>query len=501
MTMHRTTLLLLVFIAVVVSGTVCAAEKEPRQVAPTIVTMQFPEAFGEMQRPVVEFDHKAHTEALEAEGCETCHRVDEKGVLIPLLKSAFEIDNRDDLIDAVHNSCVGCHRERSVKTLAAGPITCGECHVRRRPGVSVRAAMAFDYSLHARHAKAFEDKCENCHHVYDEATKELKYEKGKEEGCRSCHGTVDEERKLSLANASHRACISCHLKRIRSEQDSGPMLCAGCHDFEQRNAIEKLEEVPRLVRGQPDTLWVHGADAKMATVAFNHLGHEPVTGSCSTCHHQTLKPCDECHTFAGSPEGAGVTMAQAYHRSSSEHSCVGCHAQQMAEKQCAGCHQLVSESPADRTCVICHNGPPPGSSALETAPTLVDLRLDPLPIPSDDYPETVVIEFLVDTYEASTLPHAKIVGKLDEMIRESKLAGRFHADTETLCGGCHHHSPVGTRPPPCRACHSGEAEAARDRPGLKVAYHRQCIGCHVAMNIQKQGCTDCHAARAEEVES
>ena len=80
------------------------------------------------------------------------------------------------------------------ETLAAGPITCGECHVRRGPGVSVRAAMAFDYSLHGRHTKAFEDKCENCHHVYDEAIKELKYEKGKEEGCRSCHGTVDEER-------------------------------------------------------------------------------------------------------------------------------------------------------------------------------------------------------------------------------------------------------------------------------------------------------------------
>jgi len=145
--------------------------------------------------------------------------------------------------------------------------------------------------------------------------------------------------------------------------------------------------------------------------------------------------------------------------------------------------------------VVCHSGPPPGSQALETTPTQVDLRLDPLPNPSDDYPETSVIESLVDTYEASTLPHAKIVGKLDEIVRESTLAGRFHTDTATLCSGCHHHSPVGTRPPPCRACHSGEADATRDFPRLKVAYHRQCIGCHIAMNIQKQGCTDCHAAR------
>ena len=491
----------LVLIAILVSGVGFAAEEPPRQVTPATVTMQFPEAFGEMQRPAVEFDHKAHTEALEVEGCETCHRIDDKGVLIPLMKLGLEIDNRDDLIDAYHESCLGCHRDRSDETLAAGPITCGECHVRRGPGVSVRAAMAFDYSLHGRHTKAFEDKCENCHHVYDEAIKELKYEKGKEEGCRSCHGAVDEERKLSLANASHRACISCHLKRIRLELDSGPMLCSGCHDLEQQSAIKRLEEVPRLMRGQPDTLWIHGADAKTAAVAFDHLSHEPVTGSCSTCHHQTLKPCDECHSFLGSPEGSGVTMAQAYHLSLSEHSCVGCHAQKTSEKQCAGCHFTSSESPAELTCVVCHNGPAPGSQALEIAPILVDRRLDPLPIPSDDYPETVVIEALVDKYEASKLPHAKIVAKLDDIVRESKLAGRFHVDTEMLCSGCHHHSPVGTRPPPCRACHSGSVETTRDRPGLKVAYHRQCVGCHIAMDIQKQGCTDCHAARAEEVES
>ena len=496
--MHRTTLPLLVLICVLASGTIFASEQAPRQVAPATVTMQLPPTFGEMQRPAIEFDHSAHTEALEAQGCETCHRIDDKGVLIPQLKMGLEIVERDDLIDAYHDSCIGCHRERAADALSSGPVTCGECHVRRQPGVSTRAAMFFDYSLHARHAKAFEDKCENCHHVYDEAAKELKYEKGKEEGCASCHGDVDEERKLSLSNASHRACISCHLRRIRAEQEAGPMLCVGCHDLETQNAIETLEEIPRLVRGQADMIWIHNVDAKSATVAFNHLAHEPVTGSCSTCHHQTLKPCDECHSLPGSTEGAGVTMAEAYHLSSSEHSCVGCHAVETARPQCAGCHHVMSPGPADRTCVVCHSGPPPGSQALETAPTPVDLRLDPLPNPSDDYPETLVIESLVDAYEASKLPHAKIVGKLDEIVRESTLAGRFHTDTATLCSGCHHHSPVGTRPPPCRACHSGEADATRDMPGLKVAYHRQCIGCHIAMNIQKQGCTDCHAAREVE---
>jgi hypothetical protein len=497
MTMKRN----VVLIAVLVSGAVFAAEQVPRQIAPATVTMQFPTAFGDLQRPAVEFDHKAHTKALEAEGCETCHRIDDKGQLIPKMASILDIDNRDDLIDAYHDACIGCHRDRSDKHLKSGPLACGECHVRRGPGVSTRVPMAFDYSLHARHSKAFDDKCENCHHVYDEATKELKYEKGKEEACGSCHGEIDEQRKLSLANASHRACVSCHLRRIRMDLDAGPTLCAGCHDLERRAAIKQLEEVPRLKRGQPDTLWISNVDAKTAAVGFDHLGHEPTTGSCSTCHHQTLKACDECHTLTGSPEGSDVTTVEAYHLSSSEHSCVGCHTLQTVDKKCAGCHHTLTETPAERTCVVCHNGPAPGSPALEIAPTISDPGLDALPTLSDSFPETVTIDFLIDKYEASLLPHAKIVNKLDTMVRENKLARRFHGDTATLCSGCHHHTPAATRPPGCRACHSAATDPARDQPDLKVAYHRQCVGCHIAMHIEKQGCTDCHKERAEEVAS
>ena len=499
MTMYRKTLPLLVVIAVVVAGIVGATENEPRTIMPATVVMQFPDTFGEMQRPAVEFNHAAHTTALEKQGYEACHRIDDNGVLIPSVAAVAEIDARETLIDAYHDSCMKCHTERAGDALATGPVTCGECHVRRHPGVSVRSAMSFDYSLHARHSKAYEDKCENCHHVWDEATEKLKYEKGKEEGCASCHGAFDEDRKLSLANASHRSCVSCHLERAGAELDGGPVLCVGCHDAERQAAIKKLEEIPRLMRGQPDTAWIHGVNAKSATVAFNHLGHEPVADSCSGCHHQTLKPCDECHTLGGAPEGEGVTMSQAFHLSASEHSCVGCHAQKTSETQCAGCHRSMGRSPADSTCVVCHNGPSPGAAELETGPVLSEVRLEPLPVTSDEFPETVVIESLVDDYEASTLPHAKIVTKLDEVVRGSALAGRFHVDTETLCSGCHHHSPVGTRPPPCRSCHAENADATRDLPGLKVAYHRQCVGCHISMKIQKQSCTDCHAAR--EVES
>jgi len=466
-----------------------------RDISQATVVMQFPEAMGPMERPSVEFDHARHSAALMQEGCTACHPVDDKG-LTPRLTATIEVGDRDSLVDAFHETCTGCHKQRAAASLPAGPLTCGECHARRTAGTSTRAPMTFDYSLHGRHAQAYPEKCDPCHHVYDEAEKVLKYEKDKEEACHSCHGAEDEERKLSLANASHRACISCHLGRVRDELEAGPVLCVGCHDPEHRRGMTVLEEIPRLVRGQPDTCWIVAADARSRTVSFNHKAHEPLTTSCSTCHHQTLKPCKDCHTLMGAEAGAGITLAQAYHAPASGHSCVGCHQGEIQEAACSGCHHVLTQPPGPRSCAICHDGLQPGPSPFEAPPPVpAEVALAALPSTSDDYPETVVIDALADRYEPSTLPHAKIVGKLDAAVRESALAGRFHAATDTLCSGCHHESPMGTRPPPCRACHGDAAEAVLDMPDLKVAYHRQCLGCHLEMGIDKQGCTDCHASK------
>ena len=497
--MNRTTLLFLLLITVASASILCAFEHPPRLIGPAIVEMRLSAEFGEMERPVVEFDHGAHTEALEPDSCATCHRIDEEGVLTPRMASVLEIENRDDLVDAYHDACMSCHRERAAEKLATGPVTCGGCHVRRAPGVPARAAMRFDYSLHARHTLASKDTCENCHHIFDEAAEKLRYEKGAEEGCSACHGAVDQERKLSLANASHQACVSCHLERIRLGEESGPTLCVGCHDLEARSSIEVLEEIPRLVRGQKDTLWVSGELSKTAAVPFNHLAHEGHTTFCSDCHHQSLRPCDECHTQMGATDGDGVTTEQAYHLPSSDHSCVGCHDALINDRPaCVGCHRAVATVSSDRTCVLCHAGPRPGSEALKMLPVVEEVQFDALPGLSEDYPETVVIDLLVDRYEASILPHAKIVYALATGTAESTLANSFHDGSATLCSGCHHHTPIGVRPPPCRSCHAATADATMDRPGLKVAYHRQCVGCHMDMKVDKVGCTDCHAVRTEE---
>jgi hypothetical protein len=470
--------------------------KASRTLAPATITMQFPAALGGMERPAVELNHAAHTDALADEGCKRCHTIDDKG-LTPGLTSTAGLSDRDSLIDAFHGTCVGCHQERSRQQLSSGPVTCGECHARRPPAVSTRAAMSFDYSLHGRHAQAFPEKCETCHHIWDEARQKLRYDKDKEEACRACHGAVDEEKKLSLANASHRSCIGCHLERSGKQLDSGPVLCVRCHDHEMQATIKALEEIPRLLRGQPDSSWIYAAEARSKLVPFNHKDHEPLTRSCSTCHHQTLKPCKECHSLQGREEGSGVTVAQAYHLSSSEHSCIGCHQQQTEQKECAGCHLQMPQPAGERSCLVCHNGPEPGAepSELPVVP-VTTVELAALPSPTVDvYPESVTIGVLTEKYEPSTLPHAKIVARLDTPVRASKLAVRFHATTEKLCSGCHHHSPVGTRPPPCRSCHGEESAATIDKPSLKTAYHRQCMGCHQLMKIDKLGCTDCHAAK------
>ncbi|MBW1880774.1 MAG: cytochrome c class III, partial [Deltaproteobacteria bacterium] len=212
---------------------------------------------------------------------------------------------------------------------------------------------------------------------------------------------------------------------------------------------------------------------------------------CTTCHHQTTKACSECHTVLASEEGDGVNLETAHHDTGSDRSCVGCHQREALEPDCAGCHATLPRPPSESTCAVCHTGPP-GESAARP-------ELAPLPPTSDDdFPDVIVIELLAADYEASEMPHAKIVEHLDALVRDSELAAAFHPTTEVLCSGCHHHSPVGERPPGCGSCHDLESHPTEDQPSLKAAYHRQCLGCHEEMGLEQVGCTDCHADANQE---
>lgn len=470
-----------------------AAEPVPAE----LIALEPAELFGSVERPAVVFDHGRHTKELGTDHCTDCHRV-EDGELVPTFKAAAGDLEGDALRDAYHDACRGCHLQRLDEGLQGGPQTCGECHRRDIQVVPAQAVMAYDYSLHARHVEAFKDEqdsCKRCHHIWDEKLQKIVYVKGQEDACSDCHMERKEGRVSSLKNASHVQCVSCHLQRRAAGKQAGPEACVGCHDPAQQAAVKKLETVPRLMRGQPDQLWIHRQDGLSRLVAFDHLAHEPRTEFCTTCHHVTVQPCDACHTVEQALGGGGVTLESAYHEDGSMLSCVGCHRVEQAKVECVGCHGGMAASDLGAACARCHVGPwlPPGSELPPAAPE--DIVIAPLPPPSDDFPETVVIDVLSAEYLGSTMPHQKIVARLDKGVRESNLASALHGDLETGCTGCHHHSPPAERPPRCRACHGEAAQATADRPGLKVAYHRQCIGCHQRMDIKKQGCTDCHEVR------
>ena len=532
--------LALIAMAGVIIGQTLGCDAHPvgqgRDIGPSVIALSLPEQFGEPDRPVVEFDHASHTAALESDGCQACHPSGDDGVPVFKFKRQQPLADEAELMEHYHDGCMSCHQQRGAAGQSTGPLACADCHLKQDAGRSLRDPMRFDYSLHGRHSQAESDKCESCHHVYSEEKQALEYKKGAESACADCHGERDEGTTPSLRNASHRACLSCHIDRADKDGESGPQLCRGCHDAaDKQENVEKLAEIPRIERDQPSRVWIDSEAGKMAEVPFDHTSHEPRTSSCSSCHHQTLNACDQCHTLRGSEKGGGVTAEGAYHALRSEHSCVGCHAQYTEDKGCAGCHQSLQPPPSESACATCHTGKPsapapapvmsslapeqiamseagsaapppqvapPPQAAPPPAPALPvfrEVRLQPLPAYSDDFPETVTIDAIASEYKPSVLPHGKIVAALDREVRESKLARRFHGQTEVLCSGCHHQTPMGVRPPACGSCHADAAHPTRDKPALKAAYHLQCVECHQKMSIEAQGCTDCHEKASGEV--
>jgi len=351
---------------------------EPAEPSPAgMILMAYPEEFGELERPPVDFNHARHSTAMGADQCKECHLVEE-GVLAPSFAPAAGDLDPDALMDAYHDGCRACHQERAEQGLSAGPLTCGECHrVKnavlpdagpltcgechrvKNAVLPDQAPMTYDYSLHARHVAVFKDRdekdqCRDCHHVWDEELKQLVYVKGQEDACSDCHLERDEGKTLSLKNASHVQCISCHLDRVAGAQEAGPTACVGCHDPDHREAVKKLESFPRLVRGQPDQMWIHRADGPSRLVPFDHSAHEPRTVFCTSCHHETVQPCRTCHTVAGAQEGGGVTLEGAYHQASSPLSCVGCHQVEQEASGCVGCHGGLAASETGRACSRCH---------------------------------------------------------------------------------------------------------------------------------------------------
>ena len=509
----QTTLSLVGFFWAMACGPVDEEHPAKRLISFSSLDLRWPAEAGPVQRPLVEFDHRKHTDTLKKEGCELCHPRDDKGLDASKLTKLELPLAREARIDLVHAYCLGCHRTRSRELKKALPVDCGECHVVRPPGVTRRVSMVQDQALHFRHVRAYDkNACDRCHHATAVGVDKLVYIKGKETPCKDCHGSRDSELTLlskevkrppSWRHAAHKACLRCHEDEAKKGTKTGPLSCEGCHDPASQARLERPKEIARLKAGQPDLAWVGAKAAAFHLVLFPHEFHEKQIARCQECHHQTQKPCFTCHTAAGKEEGGQISLSAAFHQYNQHASCVGCHQEKASQGECRGCHrQPVPAAPQERTCRICHSGivPRPGEPLAKPLP-LPLVELTPLPpFSPEEFPEKVVIKAIAAQYQPTEMPHGKMVKHLDALVRKSALASRFHGSTQLLCTGCHHHTPPGSRPPSCPACHGPAADPLQDKPSLKAAYHRMCMDCHQAIQIKALGCVDCHkkAAALEE---
>lgn len=514
---------------------------EPEGKRPDVITIDAMKVFGDLERPSVVFLHDRHTEALSPKGkdCSACHlkEKDTQGQeRLSIKYMRLKDGDRNEVMSIYHNNCIQCHTDVASEGEKSGPLVCGDCHREKPEVVSSGQPMGMDKSLHYRHVKANENKCEQCHHEYDEKAKVLFYAKGREGTCRYCHKEETQDNRVAMRNASHMACVNCHLKTKAKDLASGPVNCQGCHDLSAQEKIEVVKDLPRMERGQPDIVFVKreqpdpfiDPDLKkemienfMDQVPFSHLSHENYNDTCRVCHHASMESCVTCHTLKGSKEGNFVRLETAMHQLNGNISCIGCHENRKVEKKCAGCHGLMPirlNKQDSSSCVTCHmkplaenpeppvvSEPIPEQSDQDVpvhktdiaAQMLLEMR-KPITTTYDeqDIPEKVIIKKLSKKYEPTELPHRKIVNTLMTNIQDSKITQYFHQDPGTLCQGCHHNSPVAKKPPSCESCHGVASENVYPyKPGLMAAYHNQCMGCHDRMGIEKPAtndCTGCH---------
>ena len=510
------------------SSAVVGVETQPKkmpEMRADIIHIDSMNVFGKLERPAVTFLHQKHTDALEKRGkdCAACH-LSEKDPILDIERSStlfmrLKNTSKQEVLDIYHDKCIGCHKETKAAKEPSGPLECGGCHQEQVTLISSWRPIGMDKSLHYRHSKAQDDKCEKCHHEYNENTKKLFYAKGKEGTCRYCHGQKMEENRMSMRLASHIACIDCHRRTIEKNESAGPFNCNGCHDPDEQKLIETVKDVPRMKLNQPDYVFVKisasndkksNPSTRMKLVPFNHQAHEKYNDSCRVCHHAALDDCVKCHSLEGSKEGDNVTLQQAMHRLNVTQSCTGCHEAKLNQQTCAGCHTSFEKKRQQGTtsCVNCHMAPTsrtandvqPAEEKMVAAETLEAREAVTVTYDDQEIPETVTIKALTNQYEPVKLPHRKIVNTLFNNIKNNKLANYFHHEKGTICQGCHHNSPAAKKPPNCVSCH-GRPFNAKDpfKPGLMAAYHRQCMECHKAMEIKKPvstNCTACHAKKS-----
>lgn len=141
---------------------------------------------------------------------------------------------------------------------------------------------------------------------------------------------------------------------------------------------------------------------------------------------------------------------------------------------------MPSKADTGGDCSPCHSSSTPGMDDLIPGRRCVRPRSsDAIPPKADNPPDVTIMGQMSEIYVPVVFPHG------------------LHASMESMADGCvvcHHHGEKG-KIVSCRNCHSAATAADNLRqPGLKGAYHRQCMACHREWS-HNTDCQICHAKR------
>ncbi|HCA79937.1 MAG TPA: hypothetical protein DEP53_09410 [Bacteroidetes bacterium] len=137
-------------------------------------------------------------------------------------------------------------------------------------------------------------------------------------------------------------------------------------------------------------------------------------------------------------------------------------------------------------CLGCHTTeiPTKANPSLKKCPRAGMVTVHALAVTG---PDKIVLQKITggpDLYEPVLFTH-KVHAKMSEMSGNCVL--------------CHHYNPPGSVLA-CSECHVAETSsksADLSKPGLKGAYHRQCINCHRESGLSATKCESCHALKAD----
>lgn len=136
---------------------------------------------------------------------------------------------------------------------------------------------------------------------------------------------------------------------------------------------------------------------------------------------------------------------------------------------------------------------------------LMAAMVSPWSLPGPATAEVFELDSVKNLYEGVSFDHDMHIEITDENCTACHHHTAGTAPVDPLCVTCHADSPEADDPS-CRSCHAKDVFDAdnmkknwetpllhhRNKPGLKAAYHRNCLGCHEEVGAPT-GCTDCHA--------